>query len=185
MMRDNVHQLKDMVQLASDLGVDQLNFKQCDVIRYDHGTDLGLYTKEENRSVKQYKKHLDHARKLARKLKLRTTASAFTPDEQPVCDQNPCRSMFISYDGVTAPCINLAMGGPAEFMGTAVTFPTVQYGSVLEKNIKELWESETCRNYRKSFQRRDQIYDRAFQNAASAMSEAPEGCGTCHYLYGI
>lgn len=200
-MKDNIHQLEDMVRLASNLGVDQLNFKQCDVIRYDQGKGLALYAQKENRTVLRHKKLLDRARKLARKLKLKTTCFKFIPDEQPVCDQNPCRSMFIGYDGVTAPCINLAMGGPAEFMGTAVTFPTVQYGSVHDLSIKELWESEICRTYRTRFRNRIQIHDRilagsdfgfsplsmrrAFQDAVKAMPEALQGCRTCHYLYGV
>ncbi len=200
-MEENIHQMEDMVLLASNLGVEQINFKQCDVIRYNHGIGRGLFAKEENRKIKQYRKLLARARKRARKLNIKTTAFSFVPDEQPICDQNPCKSMFISYKGETAPCINLAMGGPTEFMGTASTFPTVRYGNILKQDIKELWESEVCLTYKKNFQRRKQIYDkilagsdlgssilslrRAFQDAAKAMPAPPEGCGVCHYLYGI
>jgi MoaA/NifB/PqqE/SkfB family radical SAM enzyme len=33
----NIHQVQDMVRLAVKLGVDQVNFKQCDVIRGEAG----------------------------------------------------------------------------------------------------------------------------------------------------
>jgi len=200
-MENNSHQLDDIVRLASKLGIDQINFKQCDVIRSDHGQGLGLFASRESREVKQHRKRLDRARKLARKLELNTTAFSFIPDEQPVCDQNPCKSMFIGYDGSVSPCINLSMGGPTEFLGAAEIFPTVQYGNVLTDNLNELWESEACLEYRNRFHQRSQIRDkvlagsdigssllslhRAFQDATAAMPVAPKGCRGCHYLYGI
>lgn len=200
-MENNIHQLEDIVRLASKLGVDQVNFKQCDVIRFDQAKGLGLFTREESKTVKQHEKKLNRVRKLARKLRLETTAYSFIPDEQPVCDQNPRKSMFIGYDGFVSPCINLAMGGPTEFMGAAEIFPTVQYGNILRDDLKELWTSEVCLKYRNRFHKRSQIHDkilsgsdtgssllslrRAFQDAIAAMPEAPEGCGVCHYLYGV
>jgi MoaA/NifB/PqqE/SkfB family radical SAM enzyme len=38
----NFHQIEDIVRLASRLGVDQLNFKQCEVIRGERGKGHGL-----------------------------------------------------------------------------------------------------------------------------------------------
>lgn len=91
-------------------------------------------------------------------MKFKITAFSFTADEQPICDQNPGKSMFISYDGTVSPCINLALGGPSEFLGSPVHFPTIRYGNVLENNIDNLWESKTCLSYRIRFQNRDKIY---------------------------
>jgi hypothetical protein len=66
---------------------------------------------------RRLKKSLQKARRLAKKLKIATTGSAFTPRELPVCDQDPRDSLFIAYDGIVAPCISLALGGPRLFRG--------------------------------------------------------------------
>ena len=43
LMDMNHHQVEEIVHLAAKLGVDQVNFKQCDVIRGDAGKGLGLF----------------------------------------------------------------------------------------------------------------------------------------------
>ena len=48
MMPDNIHQVVDIVHLAAKLGVDRINFKQCDVIRGMHGKDYGLFVSKRN-----------------------------------------------------------------------------------------------------------------------------------------
>jgi MoaA/NifB/PqqE/SkfB family radical SAM enzyme len=43
LMDMNVHQMEEIVRLAARLGVDQVNFKQCDVIRKQLGKGFGLF----------------------------------------------------------------------------------------------------------------------------------------------
>ncbi len=200
-MTMNHHQLEDIVRLAADLGVDQVNFKQCDVIRGEHGRGLGLFASTETKEVRRLKKALSKARSLARRLNVKTTAFSFTPREKPVCDQDPRDSVFIRYDGRVAPCINLAFGGETTFLGREASLPTVHYGRLPESDLRELWETETCRFYREVFQNRVQAYEdvyvrsltggsrpgheKLFEAAVEAMPEAPAGCRVCHYLYDI
>lgn len=200
LMRINYHQVEDMIRMAADLGVDQLNFKQCDVVRGKHGKGLGLFDKEKTKEVAALEKSLARARRLGRKMGLATTAFAFTPEEQPVCEQNPSRSLFVRYNGTVAPCINLAIGGPTTFLGRDVQMPDVHYGRLPEHDLLELWETKSCRFYRERFEQRIQKYestlvqgfvsgnkgrDRALTAARDAMSAAPEGCRVCHYLYDV
>ena len=197
----NFHQVKEIVRLAARLGVDQVNFKQCDVIRGEHGKGLGLFGPHETRRIRQLRKSLVKARRLAKKLNIMTTAFAFVPEEQPVCEQDPQNSMFIRYDGTVAPCINLALGGPTTFLGNEVTMPSVHYGRLPQDNLMDLWESETCKFYRQRFAKRierhensivSNLFDsggsgreRTLQCAREAMPEPPQGCNVCHYLYDI
>jgi MoaA/NifB/PqqE/SkfB family radical SAM enzyme len=201
LMDMNHHQLEEMVRLAAKLGVDQVNFKQCDVIRGEAGKGLGLFGSEENREIRRLMKTLKKARRLAKKLNIRTTAFAFTPEERPVCEQDPRNSMFIHYDGTVAPCINLAIGGPTTFLGKDVSMPSVHYGRLPEDNLLDLWNSETCKFYRQRFEHRAAKYDatimnrligssgsnrqRTLQAAKDAMPEPSRGCNVCHYLYDI
>ena len=197
----NIHQIEDVVRLAAHLGVDQINFKHCDVSRGEHGKNLGLFASEKNNEIRRLEKELSKARKLAQKLKINTTAFAFTPDEQSVCDQDPRHSLYIRYDGAVAPCINLAFGGQTAFLGQQVTMPTIHFGCLPDNDLMDLWEGKACTLYRKRFQKRVEALDNALLNsligvsganhqkilkaAKKMMPLAPDGCNMCHYLYNI
>ncbi|UCD82673.1 MAG: radical SAM protein, partial [Desulfobacterales bacterium] len=89
LMNINFHQVEDIVRLAARLGVDQVNFKQCDVIRGKEGKGFGLFASDETKEIRRLQKSLKKARRLAKKLKIKTTAFDFTPQELAVCDQDP------------------------------------------------------------------------------------------------
>ena len=197
----NFHQVEDIVRLASRLGVDQLNFKQCEVIRGESGKGHGLFGASETKGIRRLKKSLDKARRLAKKLNIATTAFAFTPEERPVCEQDPRDSLFIRYDGLAAPCINLAIGGPTTFLGNEAQIPNVHYGRLPDSDLMALWQTETCEFYRHQFEQRAKKHDKAIvtgmlstsgsnrlkalQKAKEAMPDPPQGCNVCHYLYDI
>ena len=201
MMPSNIEELGDIVRLAANLRVDQVNFKQCDVVRGGAERDFGLFASHADRRIRRHQKALAKARRLARQLGLQTTAYAFVPDELPVCDQDPRSSVFIRCDGRVSPCINLAIGGPSCFLGEDVVMPTVHYGRLPQEDLTALWQTPSCRLYRTRFEERVTAYDRAlmradippsllklaqtFEKARGAMPEAPPGCRTCHYLYDI
>jgi MoaA/NifB/PqqE/SkfB family radical SAM enzyme len=197
----NFHQMEEIVRLAGRLGVDQVNFKQCDVIRDKAGKNLGLFAPGETGEIRKLKKSLEKARRLAKKLRIETTGSAFTPRELPVCDQDPRDSLFIAYDGTVAPCISLALGGPTTFLGKEATMSSVHYGRLPDDDLMDLWQTTICRSYRQRFEERVQIHDntlirnifdsggsgreKIFQTAREAMPAPPGGCNVCHYLYDI
>ena len=201
LMDMNVEQMEEMVRLADRLGVDQLNFKQCDVIRDQAGKGFGLFAAEETGVIRRLKKSLDKARRLAKKLNIETTAFAFTPQELAVCEQDPRDSLYIRYDGTVAPCINLALGGPTTFLGKELTMPSVHYGQLPEDDLMNLWETESCQFYREKFKERVAKHDHVIMNgllaggggnrakvlkeAREAMPDPPKGCNVCHYLYDI
>jgi MoaA/NifB/PqqE/SkfB family radical SAM enzyme len=200
-MKMNVHQAEEIIRLAARLRVDQVNFKQCDVIRGEHGKGLGLFGAQETREIRRRTKAVNKARRLAKKLSVQTTAFAFTPHELPVCEQDPRNSIFIRYDGAVAPCINLAIGGPTTFLAKEVMMPTVHYGRLPQDDLMDLWQSDTSKFYRRQFEQRALKYDetivrglmgpsgssrlKALQEAQNAMPNPPEGCNVCHYLYDI
>jgi MoaA/NifB/PqqE/SkfB family radical SAM enzyme len=201
LMDINSQQMEEIVRLAARLGVDQLNFKQCDVIRGREGKGFGLFASEESREIRRLQKSLKKARRLAKKLKVETTAFAFTPQELSVCEQDPRDSLFVGYDGTVAPCINLALGGPTTFLGEDMTMRSVHYGRLPGEDLKDLWETESCQFYRNRFQERVEKHDniiingliggsggnrsKVLKEAREAMPEPPRGCNVCHYLYDI
>jgi MoaA/NifB/PqqE/SkfB family radical SAM enzyme len=197
----NFHQVEDIVRLTARLGVDQINFKQCDVIRGASGKGHGLFGINETGKIRRLKKKVAKARRLAKKLNIMNTASSFTAEEQAVCDQDPRDSLFIRFDGLVAPCINLAIGGPTTFLGKEVMMPNVHFGRLPHDDLMDLWQSDTCKFYRQQFEQRAKKYDaaivarltgfsgasrlKALQEAQAALPDPPKGCNVCHYLYDI
>jgi len=201
MMENNFHQVEDMIKLAEELGVDQVNFKQCDVIRAENGKGLGLFASKETKQIREMEKKLSKARRLAKKRNILTTAFLFTPRERPVCDQDPRDTLFIRHDGAVSSCINLAIGGPTTFLGDPVSMPTVHWGRLCDQDLLEIWEVDTCKSYQTSFENRVNKYEdsmvksltsgsstgpeKARLAAQNAMPDPPAGCNICHYLYDI
>jgi short-subunit dehydrogenase/MoaA/NifB/PqqE/SkfB family radical SAM enzyme len=199
LMSTNFHEVEEIIRLASDLGVDQVNFKQCDVIRGDHGKGLGLFSSQSTKEIKRFEKSLSKARRKAKKLGIQTTAFSFTPEEKPVCDQDPRNSMFIRYDGSVAPCINLAVGGATTFLGKNVTMPKVDYGKLPQQGLKDVWETKLCQYFKDTFSNRVSAHEKAMVSSfigtssrrkvhdevRRTMPKAFKGCQVCHYLFDI
>ena len=201
MMPATVHQFEDMVRLAADLGVDVLQLKQADVSRGQAGSGFALFHHRDDKVLRGLRRRVRRARRLGRKLGVEVTQPCFQPEEKPVCGQDPRTSFFVRHDGAVAPCINLAIGGPSSFLGEPVDFPTVHYGCMPEDSLDKAWASSRCRLYRETLEERVRDHDEAlaaedippslfamreaFARAIDAMPEAPDGCRTCHYLYGL
>ncbi len=201
MMPDTVCQLEEMVRLAADLGVDVLQLKQADVSRGEAGSGFALFHHRDDKQLHQLRRAVRRARRLGEKLGIEVTQPRFQPEETPVCGQDPRTALFVRYDGVVAPCINLAVAGPSSFLGEPVEFPAVHYGRLPEDSLDEIWDSDLCLFYRETFEERERAHDKAlagedfppnllamqeaFNRVIAAMPQAPEGCRTCHYLYGL
>ena len=158
MMTVNVHQLADLVRLAADLGVDRINFKQCDVIRAVNRQAFGLFGQQREKQIIALEKQLKKARRLAERLGVDTTAFSFCPDELPVCDQDPVHSLFIARDGSVAPCINTAYGGASRFFENPVMLPRLVFGRLPQQDLMDVWLSDGCVDFRTRLVRRDQAY---------------------------
>jgi len=203
MLPGNVHQLEALVRLAADLGVDQINFKHCDVIRQSELRDLALFLPAGSGQVRRHQKALARARRLARRLGVAFTAFSFEPDEMPVCDMDPRDALFVAADGRVTPCVSLAYGGPADFLGRPVEMPAVSFGRLPGEDLLDIWNnSPNCRLFRECFSQRIRAYNAALaaadlgepslprlqaalEEARRAMPPPPPGCRVCHYLYDL
>jgi short-subunit dehydrogenase/MoaA/NifB/PqqE/SkfB family radical SAM enzyme len=201
MMPDNVHQIEDMVRLVTGLGAGVLNLKQADVVRGDRGTGFAVFGGRESESVERLRRQVGRATRLGRRLGVEVRAARFTPEEAPVCEQDPRDSLFVRFDGTLSPCINLAIGGPTTFLGREVVMPAVHYGRLPADDPREVWEREPCAAIRAAFAERERVFgehlagadistsmlslQEALAAARKAMPAAPDGCRHCHYLFGL
>lgn len=200
-MPANLHELEDIVALAAAAGASSVVLKNCDVVRSESEQSRAVYKGGGGCDVKAVRRALKLAQKRANKDGVELKTYAMEPEEGPVCDQDPRRSLFVGYDGRVSPCIGLAYGGEARFFGEKVVIPTVVYGRLPEDDLMALRETGTALKYRNVFQRRVDTYNKALSDvdgdmdlvklrrildkAVEAMPKAPEGCDRCHYLYGV
>ena len=198
---ENIYQLPEITRLFADIGIDRLNFRHCDEIRYDREKRAGLTFGGDRKLLNYYEKEIAHAFRAAKKKKIEVTSFPFRPEELPVCSKDPRDSLFIRSDGIAAPCISAAYGGRTAFLGTEVFMPTVHYGNINRSDVEDLWQSGKCMYLRNVFDEREKSYSQAVQSmdsrasilrfksemksALNTIPAAPEWCRSCHYLYGI
>jgi MoaA/NifB/PqqE/SkfB family radical SAM enzyme len=200
-MPANVHELPDIVRLAADMGASVVVLKNCDVVRSESAQERAMYEGGGAGAGRGLKKSLRAAAKAARRAGIELRTYSARPDEQPVCEQDPRRSLFVACDGRVSPCIGLAYGGEGRFFGEKTVYPEVVYGRLPQDDLMEAWRGRRAARYRDVFERRVRAYDRGLSriegdmdpikfrrlldDAARSMPPAPEGCARCHYLYGV
>jgi MoaA/NifB/PqqE/SkfB family radical SAM enzyme len=189
----NLAELPQAVELAADLGADELVATNLDYV-ITPGLDA-LRAYGEGPPARALGAALEEARAAARR-----TGIAFRPyplafREMAVCDLNPLRILFISADGGVSPCVYTSLVGqaviPRAFDGRAVEVPVVQFGNLNERPLEEIWESAAYREFRALFAERALGASRMLLGAvaggavAQADAPAPEACRTCPKLYGV
>lgn len=102
----------------------------------------------------------------------------FSPTLSPVCDKNPLNKLFISADGDVAPCVFLAPPVKAEITWHSNTEqksqPSLQMGNLSNLTLKEIWEGEKYRKFRRLFRQRKEYYDKRLGNVSYSMYGAKE-----------
>jgi MoaA/NifB/PqqE/SkfB family radical SAM enzyme len=157
----NIQQIDEMIKQAVRLQAEKVTFKQCNVVHQPSGKRYGFLPTKETRDEERLRKSMTKARRIAKKLKIGFTAFSHLPDEQPVCDHDPRYSLFIRHDGIVAPCVNLAFRNSVFFLNKKINMPLVHYEQLPTQDLLDVWKTEACRNYRKSFHARVSAYDTA------------------------
>ena len=188
----NLAELPQAVQLAAELGADELVATNLDYV-ITPGLD-GLRAYSGSPPAQACRAALDEAAAVAR-----AAGIAFRPyrlqfREMAVCDLNPLKILFIASDGSVSPCVYTSLAGPSEiprvFEGRPLETPVVRFGNVNERALMEIWESAAYREFRGQFARRLAGAGLAMLGtAAGALPDeelpAPEACRTCPKLYGV
>jgi MoaA/NifB/PqqE/SkfB family radical SAM enzyme len=168
LMDINSQQMEEIVQLAARLGVDQLNFKQCDVIRGQEGKGFGLFASEESREIRRLQKSLKKARRLAKKLKVETTAFAGGA------------TTFLGNE-VDMPSVHYGKLPGNDLMDLWETESCQFY----RQRFAERFQTHENFIVRNLFESGGSGREKILQTARKAMPDPPRGCNVCHYLYNI
>ena len=157
----NIGELPDVVELTAKLGVDELVVTNLDYV-FDEITDkIKVFSCK--KPEKKYVKVLNHAKKVAKKEKVKLRTHPLKLEDRLICDAIPTKSVTISVEGNMYPCIYLSLPFkkiPRIFCGDYFEIERPNFG-----NVFNFWKSWNCKDYvesREKYEKRIREYDIIF-----------------------
>jgi len=191
MMRDNFHELPVYVELAHELGVEQIIFKNLDVILTDEDDRRRIFGPD-GPLVSELNSYIAAAQQRANKLGISSRVYSLQPQELPICEHDPLHNLFFNWRGDVSPCITLSYAEQRVFDGQPHFVPCQRYGNINEATLEQIWDRSAYRQFRQPYEIRVRLDRQQTINlivgdagSLSTPPPAPEGCRTCYYLYGI
>jgi MoaA/NifB/PqqE/SkfB family radical SAM enzyme len=205
MTKTNIKELPEAVILAKDLGINEFVAVNLDYTPTAALDDLKVFSC--NQADLEFQNYLDAARVQAEKIKLTFRSYPIKMEGTIMCEMNPLRIVFISFDGCVSPCVYLNMPKRGSisriFCGIRDSVQRACFGSIAEKDFMEIWKSEDYSNFRGFYAKRMAVYREAFnfigafqsKNDTAAVFEKlevmlrtnplPSSCQTCYKAYNI
>ncbi len=196
MMKENGHELPAMVKLAKSMGIDQIVAKNLDVILKEGDDERRIFKNRGEREVDPpVSRAIAKAQKEARDLEISLRVYELSPTEKPICEQSPLKTLFVAWDGSVSPCINLSYIQDRCYEGKWQRFPVVRFGNVATEPLDSIWTKPEYLGFRKYFQKRlrgqpanimeSLIPDFNAYPESRFLSQPPQSCAVCYYLYGV
>jgi MoaA/NifB/PqqE/SkfB family radical SAM enzyme len=188
MTRNNLWELPRAVEVAADLGVDEVYATNLDCVLTAEQAHLAAFGGDPDS-----RRHVDAAGEVARRRGVAFRPYALEPTEQSVCEANPLKMLFIAADGSVSPCTYMGLAtGPTTrrwFRGTSSVVPRLQFGNVAQRDILEIWEGEEYAAFRSRFARRQvgaalSLLTGPAERPATP-PDPPDPCRSCYKLYGL
>jgi len=192
MMRENFHELPPYVELAHELGVEQIIFKNLDVIFKDEDDQRRVFG-HNGPWISELNTLIGEAQKRAKQHDINLRLYFLQPQELPICEHDPLHNLFVNWQGYVSPCITLSYAEQRVFNGRQYVVPCQRYGNINEETLEEIWAKAAYRQFRQPYELRVRLDREQTINLivgdeatpATEMPPAPEGCRTCYYLYGV
>ena len=171
-----VKELPQAISWCRKAGID--NFVTVNLTQSGGKTQHGLRFLLSKEKSKEYyfTRILAHIGALPGKMKL--DMQPFFPTLSPVCDKNPLNKLFISADGDVAPCVFLAPPVKGKIIWYSNTGQksqsSLQMGNMGHLTLKEIWEGEKYRKFRRQFRQRKEYYDKRLGRVSYSLSGAKE-----------
>ncbi|MHB8772716.1 MAG: radical SAM/SPASM domain-containing protein [Syntrophales bacterium] len=190
--------LPDLVPLAAKLGVDQMALGHLDYLPDERGNILRAFYHES--PTPAFQEILAEVRRRASAAGIPVAVHPLKAQEVPVCEPDPPNNVFFSADGSVAPCpyLRIPKKGdiPRIFMNKAYRIPQTAFGNVREEDVREIWQKESYREFRRVFAERRQARNDAIEildllsndRPVPPEKEAPplaDLCRTCYKAYGL
>jgi MoaA/NifB/PqqE/SkfB family radical SAM enzyme len=206
MIKTNIENLPEIVNLAKEIGVDEIVATNLDYTPTQQQDDQKAFPC--NAEDNSFKKFIETSMQQAKKIKLPFRVYPIEMEEVVMCEMNPLRIVFISHDGCVSPCVYLNMTKrgliPRIFCGKQYEIERQCFGNIGEYDFMEIWASNAYKNFRKAYHNRVNIIRKAYSDIGFEMgaidkirdaekaaekallkSPMPEACGTCYKAYNI
>jgi MoaA/NifB/PqqE/SkfB family radical SAM enzyme len=191
--QQNYHELPDYLNLAHELGVEQVIAKNLDVIIKD-GDDQRRTFFHDRLPDEGYQQALAQAQARAKSLGMHLRLYAMQPQEVTICEHNPLQNLFFNWKGEVSPCITLSYAERRVFNGERLLVPCKRFGNIQQQSVEAIWNKPEYQEFRQRFTARLQAEKRLAIARGFGLPEsevddrlppAPQECQTCYYLYGI
>jgi len=191
MMHENYRELPIYVELAHELGVEHIIFKNLDVILKKGDDERRLFS-HRGPPRAEVEPVIAEARKRARQLGIGLRLYALKPQELTICEHDPLHSLFFNWAGDVSPCITLSYAENRIFDGKPHFVPRQCFGNINEEPLEQIWNKTAHQEFRRPYEIRLRLEQQATFDAFLGSTEplpemppAPAGCRACYYLYGI
>ncbi len=190
MLKDTISELPKLVELARDVGADELIANNLDYIPSERLLGLEVFSEREN---ERFSKVIKEAEALAKELGVKFLAKPIKLEEVLVCAENPIRNCLVTVRGDVCPCVYLHLPTKSDrivrfFRGRRVEVGKTYFGNVRE-GFANVWNGEEYRSFRGVFSDRLKslnalLYTVSFPSGV-LIPELPDVCRTCYKAYSV
>ncbi|HEU4383476.1 MAG TPA: radical SAM protein [Anaeromyxobacteraceae bacterium] len=196
MVKDNVHQLPQLPEVARRMGAVELVL--TNLVDVSDAWQDGQRVFAEN-GEEAHRQALEETERRARQAGLAFRRPSLSPRVTAVCEENPLRNLYLTVEGDAVPCVYLCPPVPEQFprwfCGAEHQASRVRFGNLLREPLDAVWASPAYAAFRDRFDRRLRRHrllssvGRAWR-AGAAVAEAdlpapPEPCRICHKMLGV
>ncbi|MCX8192785.1 MAG: radical SAM protein [Nitrososphaeria archaeon] len=195
-IKQNIAELPRVVELASELDVDQVIGTNIDYIPTKEHYDMKIFS--EGKASKEYLEIIRSSEERARELGVSIFNYPIEMEEVIVCPEDPTRGLFISHDGSVSPCVylNVPLRShtiPRYFKNTQYDVPKLIYGNIKVERLEEIWRKKEYMEFRDVYNERVKsskptvsfIQSLLEVREVHGIPQIPEPCRTCYKAYGV
>lgn len=155
--RQNIHDLPAFVDLAGELGVNEVIASNLTYVTMPEHEVLRAFSLHS--PSQEYVAILDQARQRAKAWNLGLRLYPLEPKRVPFCEANPLQELHITWDGFVSPCVYLTLPVKGDtisrvYEGCTYRIPQTRFGNVREEELLDIWHKETYQQFRQPFARR-------------------------------
>ncbi len=201
--RRNIHELPALVDLAVELGADEviasnLTFPATLAAAAEAVYDLRAPASDDLAI-------LDKARRRAALSGISLQIYPLSPKRVGFCEARPMESLYITWDGDVSPCVYLTLPLKSRtlskvYEGKTYSIPATRFGNLKKASLFEIWDRPDYRRFREPFARRrvlcgrqrfgitdDGGFDEIDPETFNALGRypPPEVCSGCYKALGI
>jgi len=196
-MKQNIKELPELVELASNLNVDEIVGTNLDYIPSRKHYEMKIFSEDKARL--EYLEIIEESEEKARELGISIYNYPLEMREVPICSENPLENIYIAHDGAVSPCVylNVPLRNnmiPRYFKNKQYNIPRLIFGNIKTEQLREIYDKKEFLRFRDIYRRRTELWKASedalsrmleFSNLDSRIPELPEPCRTCYKAYGV